>query len=86
MILQDRIWFHESIRYWGAWTPEPGWLFNVSSPTRPPIALCAAAGAGQRVAAARSSRPRIVVRTQRMVFGPPNAPVLALDTLFAELR
>ena len=27
-ILQDRIWFHESIRYWGAWTPEPGWLFD----------------------------------------------------------
>ena len=30
-ILQDRIWFHESIRYWGAWTPEPGWLFDDAS-------------------------------------------------------
>ena len=27
-IIQDKLWFHESLRYWGAWTPEPGWLFD----------------------------------------------------------
>lgn len=27
-IIQDKLWFHESVRYWGAWTPEPGWLFD----------------------------------------------------------
>ena len=30
-ILRDRLWFHESVRYWGAWTPEPGWLFDDGS-------------------------------------------------------
>jgi hypothetical protein len=30
-IVRDRLWFHDSFRFWGAWTPIPGRLYNDGS-------------------------------------------------------
>ena len=30
-LIRDRLWFHESFRWWGAWTPVPDRLFNDGS-------------------------------------------------------